>query len=172
MMEDLKKDIREIPDWPKPGISFKDITTLLLKPQRFKAAIDELTNRYANKKIDKVLSVEARGFIFGGPLAYNLNAGFVPVRKKGKLPYKTYEVSYQLEYGTDTLEIHQDAISPGERVLIFDDVLATGGTAEAVANLVKKLGGEVVELAFLAELTFLNGRTKLKDYPIFSLVKY
>lgn len=171
-MEDIKKYIREIPDWPKKGVSFKDITTLLKNKDAYKKAVDILCQRYKDKKIDKVICIEARGFILGGAIAHNIGAGVVPVRKKGKLPHKTHAVTYELEYGTDTLEIHQDAIEPGERVLIVDDVLATGGTMSAVAELVEKLKGEIVEIAFWLELTFLHGRDKLKDYPLFVISKY
>lgn len=170
--EDLKKYIRDVPDFPKKGIIFKDITTLLKDNMVFKQVIDILSNRYKDKKIDKIVSIESRGFIFGGALAHSLGAGFVPVRKKGKLPSKTHTVSYELEYGTDTLEIHCDAIMPGENVLILDDLLATGGTAKAVSELIAKMGGKIVELAFLIELTFLNGRDKLKGHKVFSMIKY
>ncbi len=171
-MQDIKKYIREIPDWPKKGVSFKDITTLLKDKDAFRMSVDALCQRYKDKKIDKVICIEARGFILGGALAFDIGAGVVPVRKKGKLPHKTHSVTYELEYGTDTLEIHQDAIKPGERVLIVDDVLATGGTMSAVAELVKKLKGEIVEIAFWFELTYLHGRDKLKGYPVFALAKY
>jgi adenine phosphoribosyltransferase len=171
-MEDIKKYIREVPDWPKKGVSFKDITTLLKNNDAYKKAVDILCQRYKDKKIDKVVCIEARGFILGGAIAHNIGAGVVPVRKKGKLPHKTHAVTYDLEYGTDTLEIHQDAIEPGERVLIVDDVLATGGTMKAVAELVEKLKGEIVEVAFWFELTFLHGRDKLKGYPLFVVSKY
>ena len=171
-MDDLETLIRDIPDFPKKGVIFKDITTLLKEGERFKEAIDEISNRYLDKKIDVVVSVEARGFIIGSAIAYRLQAGVVPVRKKGKLPWHCYRATYDLEYGTDTLEIHQDAIKPGEKVLIVDDLLATGGTAAAVVRLVERLKGQVVEVAFLIELTFLKGREQIKDYPIFSLIKY
>lgn len=171
-MQDIKKYIREIPDWPKKGVSFKDITTLLKDKDAFKMSVEMLCQRYKDKKIDKVVCIEARGFLLGGALAFDIGAGVVPVRKKGKLPHKTHSVTYELEYGTDTLEIHQDAIMPGERVLIVDDVLATGGTMSAVAELVKKLKGEIVEIAFWFELTYLHGRDKLKGYPVFALAKY
>lgn len=167
----LKDLIRDIPDFPKKGIIFKDITTLLKEKQGFKEAVDKLADRVKGKKIDLVVSMESRGFIFGAALAYKLGAGFVPVRKKGKLPYKTYEVTYQLEYGTDTLTMHQDAIKPGQKVLIVDDLLATGGTTSAVIDLVKKLGGDIVFIIFLIELVFLKGKEKLKEYPMFSLIK-
>ncbi len=172
MTEDLKKYIRDIPDFPKKGIIFKDITTLLSHKDAFKKAMDIFVERYKNEKIDKIVAADARGFIFGGVLAYELNAGFVPVRKKGKLPHKTISADYELEYGTDTLYAHEDAITAGERVLIVDDLLATGGTAKATCDLAKRLGGEIVEFAFLIELSFLNGRDKLKGYPIFSQIVY
>jgi adenine phosphoribosyltransferase len=169
---DLAKCIRDIPDFPKPGILFRDITTLLRDKEAFKAALDALAAGYRDKKIDAVVAVEARGFIFGGALAREIGAGFVPVRKKGKLPWKTNSVTYNLEYGTDTLEMHHDAIKPGDKVLIVDDLLATGGTVKAVTDLVKQLGGEICGIAFLIELTDLKGREKLKGYPVFSLIKY
>ena len=169
---DLKKSIRSIPDFPKPGILFRDITTLLKDKQAFKSAIDALVAKYKNKKIDAVVAVEARGFILGGALAHRFKAGFVPVRKKGKLPWKTNSVTYDLEYGTDTLEVHQDAIAPGDNVLIVDDLLATGGTVKAVTELVKELKGKIVGIAFLIELTGLKGIEKLKEYPVYSLIKY
>ena len=171
-MEGLKTIIRNIPDFPKKGIVFRDITPLIGDKNTFKSVMDELAKRYRDKKIDYIVSVESRGFIFGGALSYLLGCGLVPVRKKGKLPYKTYEVTYDLEYGKDSLEIHKDAFEKGERVLILDDLLATGGTTCAAIDLVKKLGGEVVEAAFVIELEFLKGREKIKDVPVFSLVKY
>ena len=171
-IEELKNHIRDIPDFPKAGILFKDITPLLSDPDAFREAMDLLGNRYRGENIDSVVCVEARGFLIGSALAYKLNAGIIPVRKPGKLPYKTHRATYQLEYGTDTLEIHQDAIRPGQKILIVDDLLATGGTTEAVANLVKRLEGEVVELAFLVELTFLEGRSRLKGHNIFSLIQF
>ena len=168
----LEKFIRDIPDFPKKGIVFKDITPLLQDAKAFAASIRKLYQKYKNKKIDVVVSVESRGFILGAVLAYRLKAGFVPVRKKGKLPYETHSVTYELEYGTDTLEIHRDAIKKGQRVLIVDDLLATGGTAQAVARLIEKMNGNVVGIAFLIELTFLKGREKIKDYPVHVLIKY
>ena len=168
----LKDHIRNIPDFPKPGILFRDITTLVGNKKAFKKALDVLVAKYKGKKIDKVVAVEARGFIFGGALAHKLGAGFVPVRKSGKLPWKTNSVTYDLEYGTDTLEIHHDAINPGERVLIVDDLLATGGTVKAVTDLVKQLQGKIVGIAFLIELTDLKGIAKLKGHPVYSLIKY
>lgn len=169
---DLKDCIRNIPDFPKPGILFRDITTLLKDKKAFKLATDALVSKYKGKKIDAVVAVEARGFILGGALAHKLGAGFVPVRKKGKLPYKTNSVTYALEYGTDTLEIHHDALKEGEKILIVDDLLATGGTIKAVTELVSQLKAKIVGIVFLIELTDLKGRDKLKDYPIFSLIKY
>ncbi len=170
--EDLKKAIRDIPEFPKKGIIFKDITPILQDPGLFKKTVDLLCGHFKDKNIGVVASVESRGFIFGTAIAYRLGAGFVPVRKKGKLPYKTYSATYALEYGEDALEIHRDAIKKGDRVLIIDDLLATGGTLSAVIDLVKKTGGEVAGIGFLIELTFLNGREKNKDHEIFSLVKF
>jgi len=169
---ELKDYIRSIPDFPKPGILFRDITTLLKDKKAFKIAVNVLSNKYKNKKIDKVVAVEARGFILGGAVAEKLGAGFVPVRKKGKLPWRTNSVTYDLEYGTDTLEMHHDAIEPGDKVLIVDDLLATGGTVKAVTDLVKQLQGKITGIAFLIELTDLKGKDKLKDYPVLSLIKY
>ena len=171
-MNDLKTLIRDIPDFPQKGIIFKDITTLLQEGERFKEAIDKISARYLEKKIDKVVGIESRGFIIGSAIAYRLQAGLILIRKKGKLPWHTHQATYELEYGTDTLEIHQDAIKPGEKVLIVDDLLATGGTAGAAINLVAKLKGQIVEIAFLIELTSLKGREQLKDFPVFSLIKY
>jgi adenine phosphoribosyltransferase len=173
-MVDLKSLIREVPDFPKPGIHFYDITTLLKDAKGHAAVIDELRQKYLGQHIDLVLGIEARGFIFAPALAYALGAGFVPVRKPKKLPAAVESVEYALEYGTDKLEIHRDAIKPGQKVLIVDDVLATGGTAAAVASLVKRLGGDLVGLAFVIELDFLNGRQKLEGVgaELFSLVHY
>lgn len=171
-MNHLKSLIREIPDFPKPGILFYDITTLLKDAKGLRELIDELGAGYAGKGIDKVVGIEARGFIFAPAVAYALNAGFVPVRKPKKLPAATVRVEYALEYGTDALEIHRDAIQPGEHVLIVDDVLATGGTASAVAKLVEKLRGEVVGLGFVIELDFLKGRDKLPGYDIRAMMHY
>jgi len=168
----LKNYIRNIPDFPKPGILFRDITTLLKDKKAFKLVVSSLSNKYKNKKIDVVVAVEARGFILGGAVAENIGAGFVPVRKKGKLPWKTNSVTYALEYGTDTLEMHHDAIKPGDRVLIIDDLLATGGTVKAVTDLVKQLQGKIVGIAFLIELTGLKGKEKLKEFQVYSLIKY
>ncbi len=169
---ELKTYIRDIPDFPKPGIIFKDITPLLNNPLAFKKAINLLVNNFKGEKIDHVVAVEARGFIFGSIVAQKLAAGFVPVRKKGKLPFKTKSVSYELEYGTDTLEIHEDAIKPNSKVLIVDDLLATGGTVKAVSNLVKEMGGQIIGVAFVVELRFLKGKEKLKDFPVYSVIKY
>ena len=170
--EDLKKVIRNVPDFPKKGIVFRDITTLIADKDAFKFVIDEFTKRYSEKNIDYIVSIESRGFIFGAALAHRLGCGLVPVRKKGKLPYKTHQATYELEYGSDTLEIHEDAFQKGKNILIVDDLLATGGTVSAVIELVKKLGGKLIETAFVIELEFLNPRSKLNDVPIFSLVKY
>lgn len=169
---EFKKYIRNIPDFPRPGILFKDITTLLRDKFAFKHAVEAISAKYRNKKIDLVVAVEARGFILGGAIAQKIGAGFIPVRKKGKLPWKTSSVTYDLEYGTDTLEMHHDAISPGNRVLIVDDLLATGGTLRAVTDLVKQLKAKIAGIAFLIELTELKGREKLKGYPVYSLIKY
>src|SRR4029453_7125838 len=170
--EPLKKLIREVPDFPKPGILFYDITTLLKNRDGFRTTIDRLTELVAPTKPDIVIGIEARGFIFAPPLAYHLGAGFVPVRKPKKLPSATEKISYELEYGVDTLEVHKDAISKGTRVLIADDLLATGGTALAAGNLVEKLGGSVAAYAFVVELEFLKGRDRLLDYTVSSLITY
>ena len=168
----LAQHIRNIPDFPKPGILFRDITTLLENKKAFRQAVDALANKYKNKKIDLVVAVEARGFILGGAIAHKLGAGFVPVRKKGKLPWKTNSVTYDLEYGTDTLEMHNDAVQANDRVLIVDDLLATGGTVKAVTDLVNQLQGKIIGIAFLIELVDLKGRDKLKEYPLYSLIKF
>ena len=168
----LKKYIRDIQDFPKPGIMFKDITPLLIDPIARKETLDLLLDAVKGKKIDKVIGVESRGFFFGILLAEELNAGFIPVRKPNKLPYQTLSATYDLEYGTDTLEIHIDAIQKGDKVLIHDDVLATGGTAKAVCELVEKLGGEIVQCNFLMELSFLNGRAKLATNEVFAAMMY
>jgi adenine phosphoribosyltransferase len=170
--DQLKKLIREIPDFPKPGILFYDITTLLKDKTGFATLIDKLAEHYVAQEIDLVLGMEARGFIFAPALAYRLNAGFVPVRKPGKLPAETVKHDYALEYGSNTLEIHQDAIRKGQRVLIVDDLLATGGTAEATAKLAEKLDAKIAGLGFVVELDFLNGREKLKGYEVMSLLHY
>ena len=171
-MDDLKTLIRDVPDFPKKGVIFKDITTLLKEGEAFKEAIDEISNRYLDKRIDVVVSVESRGFIIGSAIAYKLQAGIVPVRKKGKLPWPTHQCTYELEYGADTLEIHQDAIKAGEKALIVDGLLATGGTVGAVIDLVERLKGQIAEVAFLIELSFLKGREKIRGYPVYSLIKY
>ena len=171
-MNDLKKLIREVPDYPKPGILFYDLTTLLQDKRGFHTLIDQLCDHYNGHTIDLVAGIEARGFIFAPALAYRLGAGFVPVRKPNKLPAKTASISYALEYGTDTLEIHEDAIKPGQRVIVCDDLLATGGTAAATTKLVEKLGGKVEGAAFAVELTFLKGRSKLNGVDVFSLIQY
>ncbi|GGB68122.1 adenine phosphoribosyltransferase [Flavobacterium suaedae] len=168
----LNEYVRDIQDFPKPGIGFKDITPLLADPKAVKASIAQLMSTIKDKNIDKVVGIESRGYFLGTILAYELNAGFVPVRKPGKLPYSTIAASYDLEYGQDTLEIHTDAIKEGECVLIHDDVLATGGTASAVCELVEKLGGEIVQCNFLMELSFLNGRDKLSQYNIYAAINY
>src|SRR5438309_5545122 len=170
--EHLKKLIREVPDFPKKGILFYDITTLLRDKVGFATLIDALSEQYLGKEIDLVLGMEARGFIFGPALAYRLNAGFVPVRKPGKLPAATAKYDYALEYGTNTLEIHRDAIQKGERVIIVDDLLATGGTAEATTKLAKSLLAEISRLGFVVELDFLKGRDKLRGYDVYSLLHY
>lgn len=169
---DLTKYIRDIPDFPKPGILFKDITPLLASPEAFRETIRQMADRYRGQKIDAVVAAEARGFIFAAPLALELNAGFVPIRKPGKLPFDTHAFHYELEYGTDTLEIHIDGVSPGQNVLMVDDLLATGGTIAACCNLVEKLGANVVGCCFLIHLAFLGGVDKLGDRDIFSLIRY
>jgi len=171
-MEDLKKLIREVPDFPKPGILFYDITTLLKDKCGFRAVIDGLKYHYREARVDIVLGIEARGFIFAPALAYALGAGFVPVRKPKKLPAECVSVTYDLEYGTDTLEMHRDAIAEGQNVLIVDDLLATGGTAAAAARMVKNVGATVAGLGFVVELTFLQGRRRLPEYDVFSLLQY
>jgi adenine phosphoribosyltransferase len=171
-MESLKTKIRSVPDFPKPGITFFDITTLLRDREGFSASVDAMSKPFADQRIDLVVGVESRGFILGGAVADRLNVGFAPVRKKGKLPSHTVQEVYDLEYGTDCLEIHSDAVERGERVLIVDDVLATGGTAAATVRLVRKLGGDVRALAFLIELEFLSGRAKLGTDTIHSVLKY
>ena len=174
MMElnELRRLVRDVPDFPKPGILFYDITTLLKDKIGFATLIDKLSQHYISHNIDLVLGMEARGFIFAPALAYRLNAGFIPVRKPGKLPAETVKYDYALEYGTNSLEIHKDAIQKGQRVLIVDDLLATGGTAEATAKLASSLGAEIAGLGFVVELDFLNGRQKLKSYDVMSLLHY
>lgn len=171
-MKNLKKRIRNVPDFPRKGIQFKDITTLLSDPSSFQRAIDLMAHRHFKEGIDAVVGVEARGFVMGAAMAYKLGTGVLLVRKKGKLPYKTVSVSYDLEYGKDQLEIHEDSIRPGMRVIVADDVLATGGTMAAVVEMLKGLGANIVECCFLAELTALDGRSKLKGQKIFSLLKF
>jgi adenine phosphoribosyltransferase len=171
-IDDLRARIREVPDFPKPGILFYDITTLLKVPEAFRAVVDQMAAQVADAKVDIVVGMESRGFIFSAPLAYQLHAGFVPVRKLGKLPAETIEVEYDLEYGTATLEIHKDAIKKGQRVLIVDDLLATGGTVMGTIELVRRLGGEVAGLSFMVELTALRGRDKLGEFDIHSLLSY
>jgi len=169
---DLKNLIRTIPDFPQKGILFRDITTLLNNKRAFKITINRLASLFKDRKIDYIVCAEARGFILGGALAYKLGCGFIPVRKPGKLPYKSYKVSYKLEYGKDSFCIHRDAFPKGAKVLIVDDLLATGGTAHAIVRLVKKLKGEIVGIVFLIELLSLKGRKKLKSYPVYSLIKF
>ena len=171
-MKELKDIIRDVPDFPKQGILFKDITTLLADAKSYQKMIDLLSHRYIDKRIDKVVGVEARGFIIGAALAYKLGAGVVLVRKPGKLPSETYRKTYDLEYGTDTLEIHTDAIKKGERILIADDLLATGGTVSAVVDLINDMGGELIECCFMVELQFLNGRKRLPKGKVFSLLQF
>jgi len=170
--DDLRAKIREVPDFPKPGILFYDITTLLKDPDAFREVIDQMADQVKDSAVDLVVGMESRGFIFSAPLAYQLQAGFVPVRKLGKLPAETIEVEYDLEYGTATLEIHKDAIKPGQRVLIVDDLLATGGTVQGTIELVQRLGGEIAGLSFMVELTGLHGREKLGDFQIHTLLTY
>lgn len=169
---DLKKFIRDIPDFPKKGILFKDITTLLNQPRALKKAVEGLASPFLDAKVRQVVGIESRGFIFSPAVACRLGAGFVPVRRPGKLPAKTEKISYTLEYGQDSLEVHQDAIRRGDRVLIVDDLIATGGTAQATRALIERIGGEVVGFSFLVELTFLKGREKLGNIPVHSLIKY
>jgi adenine phosphoribosyltransferase len=172
MIDDLRKKIRDIPDFPKKGILFKDITTLLKDAESYRRAVDMMAEHYVEEQVDMVVGIEARGFIMGAALAYKLGAGVILVRKPGKLPSKTHKTIYELEYGTDELEIHQDAIQPGQKVLIADDLLATGGTVKAVIDLVEKTGGEIIGCAFLVELSFLEGRKACEDYPTFSLITF
>ena len=169
---DLKEYIRDIPDFPKPGIVFKDITPLLAEPKALKYAVDAIADLCSSHNVDAIVSIESRGFLFAAPLAYSMCKPLVPVRKKGKLPYDTHSVTYDLEYGTDTVEVHTDAISHGQNVIILDDLLATGGTMAAAAELVEQSGGKVSGLAVLVELTDLNGRERLKDYDVMSLIEY
>jgi adenine phosphoribosyltransferase len=170
--DELRAKIREIPDFPKPGILFYDITTLLKDPPAYRAAIDAMLAPYAGQRVDIVVGMESRGFIFSAPMAYNLGAGLVPVRKLGKLPAETISVEYALEYGSNTLEVHRDAIEPGQRVLIVDDLLATGGTVRGTVELVQRLRGEIAGLGFLVELTFLKGRERLADLDVSAVIRY
>lgn len=172
MLEDIYNAIRDVPDFPKPGIVFKDITPILNDPALFKQVINLMTDHVKTLNVDKIAVVESRGFLFGAPIANTLGIGIVPIRKKGKLPYKTIEETYDLEYGTATLEVHQDALNKGDRVVIVDDLLATGGTAVASAKLIERLGGQVTEFMFLVELAFLEGRNKLNEYEVFAPVVY
>ena len=171
-MEELKSKIRTIPHWPKQGVMFRDITTVLKDPISFKKVIDTLYERYKNKNIDLIAGIESRGFIFGSALAYKLNKGFIPLRKPGKLPATSTKVEYELEYGKDGLEIHNDAIIPGQSILLIDDLIATGGSCLAAISLIEKLGGKIAEIAFLIELPDLKGREKLNSYSVFSLVSF
>ena len=171
-VERIKALVREVPDFPEPGISFKDITPVLANENAFSTIIDLIVVHFGRGNVDKVVGIEARGFILAAPVAYHFGAGVVPVRKKGKLPWQTVEESYALEYGEATLELHEDAVEPGERVLIVDDVLATGGTAKAAASLVERIGGKVCGIACLIELEFLHGRDKLTEYDLFTLIRY
>ena len=168
----IRAAIRDVPDFPKPGILFKDITPILNDPVLFAGVIEGLSQRYQSMRIDKIAAMESRGFIFGAPLAEKIGVGFVPLRKFGKLPHTTVAETFNLEYGTETLEVHTDAIQPGERVLIIDDLLATGGTAEAAIRLIRRIGGDVVEMAFVVELAFLNGRGRLAGIPVYSMVVF
>ena len=170
--DQVKKSIRNIPDWPKKGVVFRDLTTLWKDGKMLRGTTDAFYRKYKGKRIDKVLGIEARGFIVGAPLAERLGVGFIPARKVGKLPFEKVTMSYELEYSRAGIEVHSDAMKKGERILIADDLMATGGTAAAAASLVERLGGKVVGLAFVVELTFLNGREKLKKFDIFSLAKY
>ena len=174
MMENIKNKIRTIPHFPKKGVMFRDITTLLHDRLGLRDVVHEFTNRYKNRTVDIVASIEARGFILGGIIAYKLGVGFVPIRKKGKLPYKTVRQTYELEYGKDTIEMHSDAIAENDNVLLIDDILATGGTSLAAAKLIKKLGGNVLECAFIADLPELGGKKKLEDYGmrVFTLIEF
>ncbi len=171
-IKDFSRYVRDIPDFPKKGIIFRDITGLLKNGPVFRQLIDEIARHYDGGKVDAVVSIEARGFLIGAALAYRLGSGLIPVRKKGKLPWKVYRQAYDLEYGHDHLEVHQDGIEPGQNVLIVDDVIATGGTIEAVVELIKGMKGNIIGAAFLIELTGLKGRDKLKDIPVLSLIKY
>jgi len=169
---DLKSHIRNVKDFPKPGIMFRDITTLLKNPASFGYTLNQLLEFINGKQVNKIVGIESRGFIFGSVLAHKLNCGFIPVRKPGKLPAEKVSIAYSLEYGEDRLEMHKDAIQPGDKVLVHDDLLATGGTMNAVCQLIEKLGGEIVQVSFIVELSFLNGRDKLKPYDVRSIVNY
>lgn len=169
---DLKSKIRDIPDFPKKGIIFKDITTLLKDKEALRYSINKLVEKYKGVKIDAIAAVEARGYIFGAAMAYELGTSFIPIRKPGKLPHETYSMEYELEYGSNVLEIHKDAVSGGQRILVVDDLIATGGSSKACAHLIEKMGGVVVGFAFLVELTFLKGRECLNGYEVFSLIQY
>jgi adenine phosphoribosyltransferase len=169
---DIKRAIRSIPNWPIDGVIFRDITTLIQSPAAFRATCDAFYERYKDVKIDKIVGIDARGFIFSSVLAYQLNVGLVPVRKKGKLPYDTISAAYTLEYGDNVVEMHRDSIEKGEKVLVVDDLIATGGTVAAAVNLIEALGGEIVELAFVIELPDLNGREKIGNHPIFALTEF
>ncbi len=169
---ELAAAIRNVPDFPKPGIQFKDITPVLADPMLFASSIEHLVANIAPGSVSTVVGIDARGFIFGAAAALKLGAGFVPIRKKGKLPYQTFEESYELEYGSNTVAIHIDAVRPGDRVLVIDDLLATGGTAQAAAKLLNRIGAEIVEIVFLVELAFLNGRSRLEGFPVRSLIVY
>ena len=172
MFEEIRGYIRDVPDFPKPGIMFKDITPLLQDKKMFRQVIDFMAERYMDKRIEKVVGIDARGFIFAGALAYTIGAGMIPVRKEKKLPHETLKEMYELEYGTDVVEIHKDALRKGERVVVIDDLLATGGTLSATCQLVKKLEAEIVEVITLIELEFLSGRKKLEKYPYYSMIQY
>ncbi|MCD4743336.1 MAG: adenine phosphoribosyltransferase [Desulfobacteraceae bacterium] len=169
---DLKETIRSIPDWPIKGVIFRDLTTLMQDPDAFKESCDVLYERYKDQNIDKIVGIDARGFVFGAVLAYKLEIGFIPVRKKGKLPYKTIEETYSLEYGEDTLEIHEDALGKDDKVIVVDDLIATGGTVGATVSLVEKLGAQILECAFIVELPDLKGRDKIKNCKVFSITKF
>ncbi len=171
-LERIKAAIRDIPDFPKPGILFKDITPILHDPALFSAAVKVFADRHRGREIDRIAAIESRGFLFGAALAHELGVGLAPIRKKGKLPYRTIEETYALEYGTATIEAHEDAFAPGESVLLIDDLLATGGTAQAAARLIERLGARVLEIDFLIELTFLNGRARLAPHPVFAPIAF
>jgi len=172
VVRELAAKIRDVPDFPRKGILFKDITTLLKDPQAFRTAIDRMTAPFRDQPVDVVAGIESRGFIFAAPMAYQLGAAFVPIRKAGRLPAETLRVEYELEYGTSVLEIHRDAITPGQRVLLVDDLLATAGTVRAAIDLIERLGGQLLGLCFLIELTFLRGRERLSEYPLVSIIQY